>query len=45
VAESLAPEVIASIVGGYNGDPFAVLGPHLTTLDASPAVAVRVFLP
>jgi 1,4-alpha-glucan branching enzyme len=45
VAQSLAPELIASIVGGYNGDPFAVLGPHVTTLDAAPAVAIRTFLP
>src|SRR5689334_13035421 len=45
VAQSLAPELIASIVGGYNSDPFAVLGPHMTTLDAAPAVAVRTFLP
>ncbi|MEO8286662.1 MAG: 1,4-alpha-glucan branching protein GlgB [Chloroflexota bacterium] len=42
---SLSPELTASIVGGYNGDPFAVLGPHLTTLDAGPAVVVRTFLP
>ena len=45
MAPSLSPELIASIVGGYNGDPFAVLGPHMTTLDAAQAVAIRTFLP
>src|SRR2546428_3126781 len=43
--DQLPPEIIASIVGGYNGDPFAVLGPHPISVDEQPAVAIRTFLP
>lgn len=42
---SIPPEVIDSIVGGYNGDPFAVLGPHAVMHDGKPAVAIRAMLP
>ncbi|HEX8598107.1 MAG TPA: 1,4-alpha-glucan branching protein GlgB [Chloroflexia bacterium] len=41
----LSPQLIDAIVGGYNGDPFAVLGPHRTTRDAKETTAVRVYLP
>ncbi len=43
--DHLPPEIIASIVGGYNGDPFAVLGPHPADLDGQPATTMRTFLP
>src|SRR5437762_12986019 len=43
--ETLPREVIHSIAGGYNGDPFAVLGPHPVMDDGTPAMAVRAFLP
>lgn len=45
VAQSLSQEEMAAIEGGYHGDPFAVLGPHMTTLDAASAVVIRAFLP
>ena len=32
-------------MGGYNGDPFAVLGPHAVTHEGKPSLAVRAFLP
>jgi len=38
---SLAPDQINAIVGGYHGDPFSVLGPHLT----DSGLCVRAFLP
>src|SRR5438094_563861 len=43
--ESLPPEIIASIIGGYNPDPFAVLGPHPVAYNGQLAIAVRTFLP
>jgi 1,4-alpha-glucan branching enzyme len=45
VADNLSPQIIDSIVRGYNGDPFSVLGPHAVTKDGQPAVAIRAFLP
>ena len=33
------------IVGAYNADPFAVLGPHRVMVDGRPGWAVRAFLP
>jgi 1,4-alpha-glucan branching enzyme len=46
MANTLSDALINSIVGGYNGDPFAVLGPHrVAGEDGKPAVAVRAFLP
>jgi 1,4-alpha-glucan branching enzyme len=41
-AEDQALDAIAS---GLSDDPFAVLGPHHTTLDGSPAVVVRTMQP
>lgn len=43
--ELLSPELVNSIVGGYNADPFAVLGPHAVIMDDGPAIAIRTFLP
>ncbi len=43
--QSLSNETIASIVGGHNRDPFAVLGPHLAEQDGQPATVIRAFLP
>src|SRR5436190_16548007 len=43
--DQLSPEIMDSIVGGYNSDPFAVLGPHPSTYEGKPAIAVRTFLP
>jgi 1,4-alpha-glucan branching enzyme len=42
---TLSSEVIDSIVGGYNSDPFAVLGPHRVEVRGKPHIAVRAFLP
>ncbi|MFO7537903.1 MAG: 1,4-alpha-glucan branching enzyme, partial [Chloroflexota bacterium] len=28
ISSTLAPEAVDAIIGGYHGDPFAVLGPH-----------------
>jgi 1,4-alpha-glucan branching enzyme len=36
---------IRAITGGYHGDPFRVLGPHVLRSEASPAWVVRAFLP
>ncbi len=41
----LSPQLIDSIVGGYNADPFSVLGPHRTSQDSQASTAVRVYLP
>ncbi|HMA35837.1 MAG TPA: 1,4-alpha-glucan branching enzyme, partial [Chloroflexia bacterium] len=41
----LSAELIDSIVGGDNGDPFAVLGPHRVQVEDQPATAVRAFRP
>lgn len=43
--QPLSGALIDSIVGGYNGDPFAVLGPHAVTHEGKPSLAVRAFLP
>ncbi|HUS14616.1 MAG TPA: 1,4-alpha-glucan branching enzyme, partial [Chloroflexia bacterium] len=45
MAATLTGEEIEALVGGYHSDPFAVLGPHQSTVDGEPATAVRVFLP
>jgi 1,4-alpha-glucan branching enzyme len=45
VPDNLSPQLIDSIVHGYNGDPFSVLGPHPVTKDGQPALAIRAFLP
>src|SRR5437868_5976681 len=45
MAQTLSDALVNSIVGGYNGDPFAVLGPHSVTQEGEPALAVRAFLP
>lgn len=45
VKSNVPAEVIDSIVGGYNGNPFGVLGPHEATHNGKPATAVRAFLP
>ena len=37
----LSPGAVEAIVGGYHGDPFAVLGPH----SVDDGVAVRAFIP
>src|SRR5437870_13042937 len=42
---TLSDEAIASIVGGYNDDPFAILGPHQVSLNGKASTAVRAFLP
>ncbi|MEO5952308.1 MAG: 1,4-alpha-glucan branching protein GlgB [Chloroflexia bacterium] len=43
---TLSNDLINSIIGGYNSDPFAVLGPHqVTDDDGKPAIAIRAFLP
>ena len=36
---------IDAIVNAYHGAPLAVLGPHVVTVDAAPALAVRAFRP
>ena len=36
MVQTLSPEVIESIISGYNGDPFAVLGPHVVQSMGSP---------
>ncbi len=41
----ISREIIDSIVGGYNPDPFGVLGPHITVQNGQEATAVRVYLP
>ena len=43
--QTLSGALIDSIVGGYNGDPFAVLGPHAVTHEGEPSVAVRALVP
>jgi 1,4-alpha-glucan branching enzyme len=45
LAQTLPPAAIESIVGGYNTDPFAVLGPHIVEVNGEPALAVRAMLP
>lgn len=42
-----APHEIESIIGGYHGDAFRILGPHRLTdaADGSPRWVVRAFLP
>jgi 1,4-alpha-glucan branching enzyme len=45
MSEQLPPDVIDSIVGAYNADPFAVLGPHRVRINEEPGWAVRAFLP
>src|SRR6478752_610457 len=45
VPDNLSPQLINSIVHGYNSDPFSVLGPHTVTKDGQPALAIRAFLP
>lgn len=36
---------IDAIRGGYHGDPFAVLGPHIIDLDGKSGLAIRLFQP
>ncbi len=38
-------EEIEAIVGGYHGDPFRILGPHLIDRRKTPCWEVRAFLP
>jgi 1,4-alpha-glucan branching enzyme len=38
-------EVLASLVGGYNADPFAVLGPHYYEETGKKYLVIRAFLP
>jgi 1,4-alpha-glucan branching enzyme len=42
---TLPPAETQAIVSGAHGDPFAVLGPHLVSGEAQPAIAIRAFLP
>lgn len=39
--QRLSKETVDAIVGGYHGDPFAVLGPH----DQDGSLVIRAFLP
>ncbi len=41
----LTPEIIASIVEGYNSDPFSALGPHEQARGEEWETAVRAYLP
>ena len=34
-----------AIIGGYHGNPHAVLGPHVVQVDGAPAVSLRVYRP
>jgi 1,4-alpha-glucan branching enzyme len=42
---TLSSEEIQSFFRGDHADPFDILGPHRVSLDGTPAVAVRAFLP
>jgi 1,4-alpha-glucan branching enzyme len=39
------PSPVAGLQAGTNADPFALLGPHVATLDGAPALVVRFFHP
>jgi 1,4-alpha-glucan branching enzyme len=42
---TISQSQIEALVAGEHSDPFAVLGPHLVSVQSAPAVAIRVFLP
>ncbi|MFL6416536.1 MAG: 1,4-alpha-glucan branching protein GlgB [Bryobacteraceae bacterium] len=42
---AITDEEIQAIVGGYHGDPFAVLGPHTKTPTSKNEWEIRAFLP
>ena len=42
---TISQQQIEALVAGEHSDPFAVLGPHLVSVESAPAVAIRAFLP
>ena len=41
----LTQEIIQSIDDGSHGDPFSILGPHITEINGKKKIIVRVFRP
>ncbi|MPY90036.1 MAG: 1,4-alpha-glucan branching protein GlgB [Luteitalea sp.] len=45
VTTQLVERALSALVAGANGDPFAVLGPHVSERDGATSVVIRTFQP